>query len=79
MRDLVFMTATELAPMIEAGEVSPVELTQQFHDRIEKLDSKLKPYIRVLPEQALLQAKKAEEEFQKRMLEEGAIVRGFVY
>ncbi len=64
MIDLVFMTTTELTPLIEADEVAPVELPQQFLNGIEKLDGKLKPYIRVLPDQALEQAKKAEEEIQ---------------
>lgn len=64
MRDLTFMTATELAPLIKNSEVSPVDVTQQFLDRIEALDDELKAYITILPDEALAQARQAEEDIQ---------------
>jgi aspartyl-tRNA(Asn)/glutamyl-tRNA(Gln) amidotransferase subunit A len=64
MTNLTYLSAEELAPKIEAGEISPVELTEQFLERIEKNDDKIKAYITVTPEKAREQAKKAEEEIK---------------
>ncbi|MCD2138973.1 amidase [Salinicoccus halitifaciens] len=62
MADLEFMKASELAPMIERKEVSPVELTERFLHRIDKLNPKLNAYLTTLETTALEQARKAEEE-----------------
>lgn len=64
MTNLTYLSAAELAPKIEAGEVSPVELTEQFLDRIDKIDDTIKSYITVTPEKAREQARKAEEEIK---------------
>lgn len=64
MTDFTYLSVAELAPKIKAGEVSPVELTQQFLDRIEEKDDTIKSYITVTPDKALEQAKKAEEEIK---------------
>lgn len=61
-QEYAYMPATELAKKLENKELSPVELTQYFLDRIESLDSKVKAYITVSREEALKQAKRAEEE-----------------
>lgn len=62
MTDLEFMKASELAPMIEKKEVSPVELTERFLHRIDKLNPKLNAYLTTLETNALEQARSAEEE-----------------
>ncbi len=51
---------TELARMIAAKKVSPVEVVQAHLDRIAALDGKLKSYITVMGESALAAAKAAE-------------------
>ena len=43
--DLAFMPATELLALIREKQVSPVELTQLYFDRIERLDSQLNSYL----------------------------------
>lgn len=53
MTDLEFMKASELAPMIEKKEVSPVELTERFLHRIDKLNPKLNAYLTTLETNAL--------------------------
>jgi aspartyl-tRNA(Asn)/glutamyl-tRNA(Gln) amidotransferase subunit A len=58
--ELVWKPITELARMIAAKEVSPVELIQAHLDRIEVLNGKLKAYITVCREEALAAAKAAE-------------------
>lgn len=64
MTDFTYLNAAELAPKIKSGEVSPVEVTQQFLDRIDEKDGTIKSYITVTHDKALEQAKKAEEEIK---------------
>jgi aspartyl-tRNA(Asn)/glutamyl-tRNA(Gln) amidotransferase subunit A len=52
----------EVAPLIAARKVSPVELVRAHLDRIDALDSKLFSFITVLPDRALAQAREAERE-----------------
>ena len=40
-KELPFLTATQLSKLIESKEVSPVEATEAFLDRIEEVDPKL--------------------------------------
>ncbi len=61
-KDLPFLTASQLSKLIEAKEVSPVEATEAYLDRIEEVDSKLNSYITITGEQALESARQAEEE-----------------
>ena len=56
------MTITELAPKLESGEISPVELTRQTLARIAKLEPSLNAFITVTEEHALAQARQAEAE-----------------
>jgi len=58
--DLALRPVSELAPLIRAGEVSPVELTRQVLARVEALEPKLNAYITVLAEQAMADARVAE-------------------
>ena len=49
--DLPFLSATELARLIEKKEVSPVEATEAYLDRIDKLDFKFDSFVKT-PRQA---------------------------
>ena len=53
---------TELAPLLRDRSLSPVELTESYLARIERLDPRLNTYIKVLPEQAREAAREAEVE-----------------
>ena len=52
---------TELSAMLQAGEVSSVELTRYFLDRIKNNDDKLNSFITVCEEQAMKEAEAADE------------------
>lgn len=57
-------TVTELSAMLQAGEVSSVELTRYFLDRIKNSDDKLNSFITVCEEQALAQARESDEKLK---------------
>lgn len=57
-----FLSATELSALIKSKEVSPVEATQAYLERIEQVDSKLNSYITICRDEALAQARQAEQE-----------------
>jgi len=59
---LPFLSATELGSLIKSREVSPVEATEAYLERIPRIDGKLNSYITVTPDRALADAKKAEQE-----------------
>ena len=61
-KELPFLTASQLSRLIETKEVSPVEATEAYLDRIEAVDPKLNSYITVPGEQALEAARQAEHE-----------------
>ncbi len=61
---LAFSTATELSRLIQAKQLSPVELIDLFLERIQKLNPKLNAYITVNADQAKAEARKAEEIIQ---------------
>ena len=58
--ELCYLTIAEAADLIRDGELSPVELTRAFLDRIDRLDPTLNAYITILHEGALADARKAE-------------------
>src|SRR6202167_6851546 len=58
-------TIQDLAPRLRRKEVSPVELTKDCLERIEKLNPVLNAFITVTAELALQQAKQAEAEIQR--------------
>lgn len=64
---LHYRTITELAALIKAKDVSPVEVTTALLERIEALDGRLKSYATVMAEAAMEQAKVAEREIQAGM------------
>ena len=61
-KELPFLTASQLSKLIETKEVSPVEATEAYLDRIQQVDPKLNSYITVTGEQALEAARQAEQE-----------------
>ncbi|MBT6681771.1 MAG: Asp-tRNA(Asn)/Glu-tRNA(Gln) amidotransferase GatCAB subunit A, partial [Chloroflexi bacterium] len=60
--DLAFASIDDLAPRIRSGELSPVELTQNTLDRIERLEPQLNAFLDVFSGSALAQAREAEAE-----------------
>lgn len=58
--DLEYLTIAEAARRIEAGEVSPVELTRAYLERIDRLDPDLNTFVTVTREPALADAGRAE-------------------
>ncbi|MBI2886899.1 MAG: amidase [Chloroflexi bacterium] len=60
--ELFYLSIAEAAARIKAGALSPVELTQAYLARIERLDSQLNAYITLFWDEALAAARQAEEE-----------------
>ena len=61
-KEIPFLTATDLSKLIESKEVSPIEATEAYLDRIQEVDGSLNSYITVTGEQALESARLAEQE-----------------
>jgi amidase len=61
---LHYRSLSEVARLIEARELSPVELTQMMLDRIHALDARLHSYATVMADEALAAARAAEREIQ---------------
>ncbi len=59
--DIPFLSATQLSHLLETKEVSPLETTEAFFERIDAVDSKLNSYITVCREEALRDAAIAEK------------------
>ncbi len=59
--DLAYRSATELAGLIRARAISPVEVVQAYLPRIDRWDGTLHAYVTVCREQALAEARAAEE------------------
>ena len=62
---LHYLTIHEASSLLREGRLSPVELTQSFLDRIERMDGALQAYITVLREGAMSEARRAEEEIRR--------------
>src|SRR5256885_13931998 len=58
-RDLCFMPATKLVPLIARGAVSPLEVVQAVLARLERVNPRLNAYCTVAAQPALEAAKKA--------------------
>ena len=63
--ELAFTPATEIRRMIAAGEISSVELTELFYRRIDELNPQLSAYLALCPDQALADARAADEAVQR--------------
>lgn len=57
---LAYKTIAELGRNYRSGKLTPIEVTQHFLSRIEKLDAKLHAFIHVTRERALVEARAAE-------------------
>jgi aspartyl-tRNA(Asn)/glutamyl-tRNA(Gln) amidotransferase subunit A len=60
--ELCFLSVSRLGKLIEARDISPVDLVTAYLARIESLEPRLNSFITVLSEQALEEARKAEKE-----------------
>jgi len=60
--DIPYLSVTELSRLIEARQVSPVEATQAYLERIDALDSTFNSYITVCSDEALEAAGEAERD-----------------
>ena len=63
--DLENLTIAQLAPQIESHNISPLEVTQLFLERIERYNPTLNAYVTVTAENALADARKAEVEIAR--------------
>ena len=61
-QDVERLTISALAPLLRKKEISPVEVTRQFLDRVERLNPVLNAYLTICADDALAQAKRAEAE-----------------
>ncbi len=62
---VLYASVGELARQIESKQLSPVELTESYLARSEKLGPKLNAYARLTPDLALEQAKAAEKDIHR--------------
>ena len=60
--DIPFLSASELARLIESRQVSPMEATEAYLDRIDAVDGQLNSYIAVLKDHARQSASQADAE-----------------
>ncbi len=62
--DLHFLTIAEVGPLIREGQLSPVDLTRAYLERIDAVDGRLDAFVTLLREEALSQARQAEAEIR---------------
>ena len=62
MTQLTDLTITQALEHMRAGEISAVELTQAYLNRIQQHDSQLKAYLTLTPEEALRAARAADQQ-----------------
>ena len=60
--ELYYLTMPEAGKLLRSKQLSPVELTRAFLDRIEELEPKLLAYITLLSDQAMADARTAQSE-----------------
>ncbi len=63
--ELHYLTIGEASELLGDGELSPVELTRAFLERVEALDETLECYITVLRDGAMAEARQAEAEMSR--------------
>ncbi|MGE0681090.1 MAG: amidase, partial [Candidatus Binatia bacterium] len=63
--ELCFLSIAQLSEQIQKREISPVEVTQTYLNRIHTLDMKLNSYLTVTADLALHEAQAAEAQIQK--------------
>jgi aspartyl-tRNA(Asn)/glutamyl-tRNA(Gln) amidotransferase subunit A len=64
--DLTTLTLVETRNLIQAGQISPVELTAAYLERIERIDPLLNCFITLTSELAIQNARQAEKTLQRR-------------
>src|SRR5262245_15477349 len=62
--EFVFKTESELAVLIQRKQVSPVEVTRAFLERIDSLNPRVNAFITITADRAVDRAKKAESEIR---------------
>ena len=60
-KEIPFLTLSQLSGFIASKDVSPVEATEAYLDRIEEVDAKLNSYITITRDEALQAARNAEQ------------------
>lgn len=65
MTDFAYLTIAEASTLIRDREISPVEYTEALLARIDKLDPKLNAFLRLTPDIAMADARRAEDEIGK--------------
>ncbi|HXJ17531.1 MAG TPA: amidase [Candidatus Polarisedimenticolia bacterium] len=73
-RELAFRSALQAADAIRKKEISSVELTRHIFERIERYNPALNAFVYQMKEEALLQAKKADEAVARK--EPGGVFHG---
>jgi aspartyl-tRNA(Asn)/glutamyl-tRNA(Gln) amidotransferase subunit A len=68
VNELCFESISQLSERIKKREVSPVEVTQAYLNRIQKVDSQLNSYITVTADRALREAREAETQISQNRL-----------
>jgi aspartyl-tRNA(Asn)/glutamyl-tRNA(Gln) amidotransferase subunit A len=63
--DLCFLQASELAPLMKKGEVSPVEIVEALLARIGEINDRVRAFIFINREQVLEEARQAEKEIRQ--------------
>ena len=63
-KKLHHLTIHEAGKLLKEGDLSPVELTQAFFDRIAETDDRLHSFITLLHEDAMSEARAAEAEIR---------------
>lgn len=58
--DLCHRSATDIAAAVRAGELSPVDLTRAYLDRIDSLGDRTNAFVTVLEDEAMARAREAE-------------------
>ena len=64
--DLCFASIHQLALSLRKGDISPVELTLAYLERIQQVNDKLNAYITIIADRALGEAKEAETEIRQQ-------------
>ena len=60
-KEIAFASASELRELIATKQVSPVEVTELYYERIEELDPKLNAYLTLTRDDAMQSARSAED------------------
>src|SRR5580704_11584250 len=63
--EIVYLSVSELAKRLESKKLSPVDLTEAYLDRSQKLGPRFNAYAMLTPDLAMAQAKAAEKEIQR--------------